>query len=214
MNMTRAFAVVVAGLRGLAARLRDGRRAVVARRRRSRPRPPSTSTTRRRRRRPPKRRPRFRCSSRSSPTAKGQRSNLVGYLAMPQDAAEPLPGIIVIHEWWGLNDNIKAMTRRLAGEGYVALAVDLYGGATAETPEAAQALMSGAAGRARRGAQQPAPGLRLPREVRVRAAHREHRLVSRRRLVAADRAAVSGRARCDGHVLRPGASRIAIASRR
>lgn len=72
----------------------------------------------------------------------GAKSNLVGYLAMPADAAEPLPGIIVIHEWWGLNDNIKAMTRRLAGEGYVALAVDLYGGATAETPEAAQALMS------------------------------------------------------------------------
>jgi carboxymethylenebutenolidase len=72
----------------------------------------------------------------------GARSNHVGYLAMPADAAEPLPGIIVIHEWWGLNDNIKAMTRRLAGEGYVALAVDLYGGATAETPEAAQALMS------------------------------------------------------------------------
>jgi carboxymethylenebutenolidase len=72
----------------------------------------------------------------------GAKSNLVGYLAMPQDAAEPLPGIIVIHEWWGLNDNIKAMTRRLAGEGYVVLAVDLYGGARAETPEAAQALMS------------------------------------------------------------------------
>ena len=72
----------------------------------------------------------------------GSRNNLVGYLAMPQDAAEPLPGIIVIHEWWGLNDNIKAMTRRLAGEGYVALAVDLYGGATASTPEAAQALMT------------------------------------------------------------------------
>lgn len=72
----------------------------------------------------------------------GARSNLVGYLAMPEDAAEPLPGIIVIHEWWGLNDNIKAMTRRLAGEGYVALAVDLYGGATADTPEAAQALMA------------------------------------------------------------------------
>ncbi len=72
----------------------------------------------------------------------GARSNLVGYLAMPQDAAEPLPGVIVIHEWWGLTDNIKAMTRRLAGEGYVALAVDLYGGATAATPEAAQALMA------------------------------------------------------------------------
>ena len=72
----------------------------------------------------------------------GQRSNLVGYLAMPVDAAEPLPGIIVIHEWWGLNDNIKAMTRRLAGEGYVALAVDLYGGVTTETPERAQELMT------------------------------------------------------------------------
>jgi carboxymethylenebutenolidase len=70
------------------------------------------------------------------------RRNLVGYLAMPEDAAEPLPGIIVIHEWWGLNDNIKAMTRRLAGEGYVALAVDLYGGATADTPEAAERLMA------------------------------------------------------------------------
>jgi carboxymethylenebutenolidase len=70
------------------------------------------------------------------------KSNLVGYLAMPGDAAEPLPGVIVIHEWWGLNDNIKAMTRRLAGEGYVVLAVDLYGGATAQTPERAQVLMA------------------------------------------------------------------------
>lgn len=69
-------------------------------------------------------------------------NNLVGYLAMPADAAEPLPGIIVIHEWWGLTDEIKALTRRLASEGYVALAVDLYGGASAETPERAQALMT------------------------------------------------------------------------
>jgi len=71
-----------------------------------------------------------------------QKRNLIGFLAMPADAAEPLPGIIVIHEWWGLNDNIKAMTRRLAGEGYVALAVDLYGGSTADTPEKAQKLMA------------------------------------------------------------------------
>ena len=70
------------------------------------------------------------------------RRNLVGFLAMPQDAAEPLPGLLVIHEWWGLNDNIKAMTRRLAGEGYVALAVDLYGGQTAQTPDDAQKLMA------------------------------------------------------------------------
>jgi carboxymethylenebutenolidase len=70
------------------------------------------------------------------------RSNLVGYLAMPQDAAEPLPGIIVIHESWGLNDDVRAVTRRLAGEGYVALAVDLYGGKTAATPEVAEALVT------------------------------------------------------------------------
>lgn len=72
----------------------------------------------------------------------GKRSNLVGYLAIAQDAAEPLPGIIVIHNRWGLNDDIKERTRRLASEGYVALAVDLYGGKTAATPDAAQALMS------------------------------------------------------------------------
>jgi carboxymethylenebutenolidase len=72
----------------------------------------------------------------------GQRNNLVGYLAMPGDAAEPLPGVIVIHERWGLNDDIKAITRRLAAEGYVVLAVDLYGGVTAETAETAQELMS------------------------------------------------------------------------
>jgi carboxymethylenebutenolidase len=60
-----------------------------------------------------------------------------GYLARPQKGKAELPGLIVIHEWWGLNDNIRAMTRRLAGEGYQALAVDLMGGAVAETPEAA-----------------------------------------------------------------------------
>jgi carboxymethylenebutenolidase len=60
-----------------------------------------------------------------------------GYLARPKDAKRELPGLLVIHEWWGLNDNVRAMTRRLAGEGYQALAVDLMGGAVAETPDAA-----------------------------------------------------------------------------
>ena len=60
-----------------------------------------------------------------------------GYLARPRDAKGPLPGLIVIHEWWGLNDNVRAMTRRLAGEGYQALAVDLFGGAVADNPDAA-----------------------------------------------------------------------------
>ena len=57
-------------------------------------------------------------------------------------AAEPLPGILVIHPWWGLDEEVKNTVRRLAREGYVALAVDLYSGAVATSPEKAQALMT------------------------------------------------------------------------
>lgn len=64
-----------------------------------------------------------------------------GYFAAPADMFEPLPAIIMIHEWWGLNDNIRAMADRLAGEGYVVFAVDMYGGQVAETPEKARELM-------------------------------------------------------------------------
>jgi carboxymethylenebutenolidase len=67
---------------------------------------------------------------------------LRGYAARPKSAKGPLPGIIVIHEWWGLNDNIRAMTRRLASEGYQALAVDLFGGTHAETPDEAMKLVN------------------------------------------------------------------------
>jgi carboxymethylenebutenolidase len=72
-------------------------------------------------------------------TIDGQAIN--GYYAYPEGATEPLPGIIAIHEWWGLNDNIKAITRRLAGEGYQVLAVDLYNGQIASTPEKATQLV-------------------------------------------------------------------------
>ena len=64
-----------------------------------------------------------------------------GYFAAPADVFEPLPAVILIHEWWGLNDNVRAMADRLAGEGYMVLAVDLYHGSTAETPEGARQLM-------------------------------------------------------------------------
>jgi carboxymethylenebutenolidase len=64
-----------------------------------------------------------------------------GYLAQPENVAEPLPAILAIHEWWGLNENIEAMARKLAGEGYTVLAVDLYNNKTAETPENARQLM-------------------------------------------------------------------------
>jgi carboxymethylenebutenolidase len=69
-----------------------------------------------------------------------------GYLARPKEAAGPLPGLIVIQEWWGLNDNVRAMTRRFAGEGYVALAVDLYEGKLGAVADEARALMEKALG--------------------------------------------------------------------
>ncbi|MEO1673743.1 MAG: dienelactone hydrolase family protein [Cyanobacteria bacterium J06631_2] len=64
-----------------------------------------------------------------------------GYYARPENMSTPLPGILAIHEWWGLNENIEAMARRLAGEGYQVLAVDLYGGQVADTSEKASQLV-------------------------------------------------------------------------
>lgn len=62
------------------------------------------------------------------------------YLSLPEGEG-PHPAILVIHEWWGLNDHIRHWADRLAEAGYVALAVDLYGGETATTPDEAMALM-------------------------------------------------------------------------
>ena len=73
----------------------------------------------------------------------GDSGDLTGYLARPVDSATPQAGLIVIHEWWGLNENIRSVTERLAGEGYLALAVDLYGGEVADTPKGAMSLMRG-----------------------------------------------------------------------
>jgi len=56
-------------------------------------------------------------------------------------ANDDAPGLIVIHEWWGLNDHIRHWTDRLAAAGYHALAVDLYGGAVATTRDEAMAAM-------------------------------------------------------------------------
>jgi carboxymethylenebutenolidase len=52
------------------------------------------------------------------------------------------PAVVMIHEWWGLNQNIKDMAETLAKEGYVVLAVDLYNGQVANTPDTAQNLVS------------------------------------------------------------------------
>lgn len=64
-----------------------------------------------------------------------------GYLATP--ASGKGPGVIVIQEWWGLNDNIKGIADRFAGEGFLALAPDLYHGkVTAEPDEAGKMMMA------------------------------------------------------------------------
>ena len=55
----------------------------------------------------------------------------------------PFPAIVVIHEWWGLNDWVKEQAAKLADEGYVALAVDLYRGKVATTSDMAHELSRG-----------------------------------------------------------------------
>ena len=57
---------------------------------------------------------------------------VTGYLARASDDAAP--GIIVLQEWWGLNDQIMATADRFASAGFTALAPDLYGGRVTEAP--------------------------------------------------------------------------------
>jgi len=64
-----------------------------------------------------------------------------GYLAVPESGSGP--GVVVIQEWWGLTDHIADVCDRLAGEGFVALAPDLYGGRTThDADEAGEMMMS------------------------------------------------------------------------
>lgn len=60
-------------------------------------------------------------------------------LAVP--ATVPAPAVVLIHEWWGLNDQIKAVAAEMANQGYLGLAVDLFDGEVATDPAAAQSQM-------------------------------------------------------------------------
>ena len=64
-----------------------------------------------------------------------------GYLAKPIEIGE-YPAIVMIHEWWGLNDNIKEMAEKLASHGYIVLAVDLYNNQVGTTSEEARKLVT------------------------------------------------------------------------
>lgn len=61
--------------------------------------------------------------------------------ALAEPAAARAPAIMLVHEWWGLNDQIKSVAREFANEGYLALAVDLYGGKVASVPDDARSYM-------------------------------------------------------------------------
>ena len=67
-----------------------------------------------------------------------------GYLALPAAGGEAKkPALIVIQEWWGVDDWLREQNKRFAGQGYVALAPDLYRGRLARSPEEAHELMRG-----------------------------------------------------------------------
>jgi dienelactone hydrolase len=67
---------------------------------------------------------------------------LKGYLAKPEGGGKR-PGVLVVHEWWGLNDYAKMRARKVAELGYVALAVDMYGDGANTTDTKVAGEMSG-----------------------------------------------------------------------
>ena len=66
-------------------------------------------------------------------------SQPTGFLAVPSSGSGP--GVLVLHAWWGLNDTIRATCTRLADEGFVAFAPDLYHGEVADTIAGAEAMV-------------------------------------------------------------------------
>lgn len=68
-------------------------------------------------------------------------TKLVGYLAYDDTLKSARPAVLVVHEWWGLNDYVKRRTEQLAALGYIAFAADIYGnGIVARDPQEAGAL--------------------------------------------------------------------------
>ena len=67
----------------------------------------------------------------------------IGYLAHPADIDNPVPGVLVVHEWWGHNAYARQRARDLARLGYAGFALDMYGdGEQADHPERAGEMMS------------------------------------------------------------------------
>jgi len=88
-------------------------------------------------------------STTTAPPAAARSDELVrfgdasGYLALPSSADAKKPAIIVIQEWWGVDDWVREQTARFADQGYVALAPDLYRGRKTSSPDEAHELARG-----------------------------------------------------------------------
>src|SRR5687767_15200636 len=63
------------------------------------------------------------------------------YVAMPDETAQNTQAVLVIQEWWGVNDHIKDIAGRYADEGFIAVAPDLYRGKIAKNPDEASQMM-------------------------------------------------------------------------
>ena len=69
--------------------------------------------------------------------------DMKGYIAWDGSVESQRPGILVVHEWWGIGDFVRGRADKLAELGYTAMAVDMYGnGRTADNPDDAGALMN------------------------------------------------------------------------
>ena len=81
-------------------------------------------------------------------TYKDGDTTLKGYVTFDQDKQGKRPGIVVLHEWWGITKHVRDEARYFAGLGYTAFVADLYAGKTADNPADAGALMNGLTGNA------------------------------------------------------------------
>lgn len=79
----------------------------------------------------------------SIPTPNGGAAT--GVIALPKNL--PAPAVLLVHEWWGLNDQIKSVAAELAEQGYIALAIDLYDGKVTRDGATARKLMNGLNGK-------------------------------------------------------------------
>ena len=77
------------------------------------------------------------------PYAEVNEQLVYGYFAFPADMVEAIPAVILIHDRWGLDEQTRELSRRLAAEGYIVVAIDLFGGEVADSPGPARTLEIG-----------------------------------------------------------------------